>query len=284
MWFISGASKGLGRAFAEHALENGYRVVATARKPSKMEDMNNKFSKKQVLVHAMDVTDESSISTAVTAAMEHFGRIDALISNAGYNLIGPVEETTDKNIRTLFNINFFGSVALIRKVLPIMRAQKCGNIVQISSVHGTTTTAGYGAYSATKCGLDGLFEALKEEVAPFGIRVMTVKPGAFKTDVLAPGGNLTFTESIGVYDEHFVKLRHTELHGQQQGDPRRAAAAINQALRSERPPLRLFLGSDCVEAALSALTGQLNELQEWRALARSTDFPSQSGQEEQGKG
>jgi NAD(P)-dependent dehydrogenase (short-subunit alcohol dehydrogenase family) len=173
----------------------------------------------------------------------------------------------------MFETNFFGAVALIRAVLPLMRQQKSGAIIQNSSVHGSTTTAGYGAYSASKCALDGLFEALYEEVKPFGIHAMLVKPGAFRTDVLSPGGNVTYTDSIGVYDEEQTKHRHASLHGQQPGDPRRAAAATDKALHSKDPPLWLLLGNDCVDAVTGALHKQLQEIKRWETLSRSTDFP-----------
>jgi NAD(P)-dependent dehydrogenase (short-subunit alcohol dehydrogenase family) len=271
VWFITGCSKGIGKAYALYGLENGKRVVATARKSSKMSDMAEKYGDK-VLTYDLDVTDQESIKAAVKAAVDRFGRIDVLISNAGYNLIGPVEELTDEFLRPLFETNFFGALALVRAVLPIMREQKSGFIVQVSSVHGTTTTPGYGGYSATKCALEGAFEALADEIAPFGIRTMLVKPGAFKTDVLNPKGNCTFTKSIGVYDDYELKEKKTELNGNQSGDPDRLAAATDEALHASDPPRLLLLGKDCYDSVTEAMEKRSQEIKQWEHLSKSTDF------------
>lgn len=282
VWFITGASKGLGRSYAEYALKHGHQVVATARTKSKLNELADKYGD-LVLPYELDVTKSESIKAAVVAAVEKFGTVDVVVSNAGYNLIGPIEEATDEFLRPLFETNFFGAIALIREVLPIMRKQKSGFIIQVGSVHGTTTQPGYGSYSATKRALEGIFEALHEEVKPFGIRTMVVKPGAFKTEVLDPKGGCTFTKSIGVYDEYELKVEKTELHGNQSGDPDRAAAATAEAMRAADPPEHLLLGPDCVDSVRDSLNGQLEELQRWEQLSRSTDYPDRQQDQEDEK-
>jgi NAD(P)-dependent dehydrogenase (short-subunit alcohol dehydrogenase family) len=274
VWFITGSSKGLGYEFAEYALKNGHKVVATARDTSVLIPLLEKY-KDKVLTATLDVNKYVDIRNSVSSAINGFGHIDVLINNAGYDVIGPVEEATEDLVRPMFDTHFFGPVALIKEVLPHMRRQQSGTIVNISSVLGSRTSAGYGEYSATKCALEGMSEALSDELQPFGIRVMIVKPGSFRTDILSPEGNLKLTPASGVYDEGHSKERHIAIHGVQQSDPKRVAEALDKALRAECPPLRLLLGSDCYTAVTSALQEQLREYEAWREVSLSTDFPSE---------
>jgi NAD(P)-dependent dehydrogenase (short-subunit alcohol dehydrogenase family) len=198
VWFITGTSTGLGRAFAEHAIKKNYRVVATALDIEEVKDFAE-ICPARVMIAKLDVTNADDMTASVKAAVERFGRIDVLINNAGYALIGPVEETTEELLRDQMNVNFFGSMAVSRAVLPYMRAQKSGSIVQISSMCGSVAIPGFGAYSASKFALEGMCEALQAEIAPFGIRVLIVKPGAFRTAISSGSGPVTI--STGVYDD-----------------------------------------------------------------------------------
>lgn len=271
VWFITGASSGLGRAFAEYAIMKNYQVVATARNVTKVQDLVQ-LSPSNVLVLKLDVTNTENICASLKAAVDRFGGIDVLINNAGYTLVGPLEETTDEFLKELFNTNFFGDIAVTREVLPILRAQKSGAIVQISSSSGSYAHAGFGAYSASKFALEGFSEALHAEMVPFGIKVLIVKPGAFRTDITS--GKNPLTPSIGVYDDHPAgQLKgFTSMHGKQLGDPARAAEAIDRALQSEHPPLRLLLGSDAAARVVARMEQQLAEYREWDWLAHSTDY------------
>jgi NAD(P)-dependent dehydrogenase (short-subunit alcohol dehydrogenase family) len=183
VWLITGASSGFGRAIAEAALESGERVVVTARRPEQLAGLNGE----RVLVQPLDVTDPDQREATVAAAVDRFGRIDVLVNNAGRTQVGAVEETTDEELRDLFELHFFAPAALTRAVLPIMREQRDGAIVQMSSVGGQVTAPGFSAYCATKFALEGLTETLRDEVAPWGIRTLIVEPGAFRTGLFRPG-------------------------------------------------------------------------------------------------
>jgi NAD(P)-dependent dehydrogenase (short-subunit alcohol dehydrogenase family) len=272
VWFITGTSTGLGRAFAEYAIQQNYQVVVSARNVATVQDLVQK-DPKNVLAVKLDVNSIDDIKAALQAAVDRFGGIDVLINNAGYALIGALEETSEQLLRDQFNTNFFGAIAVTREVLPILRAQKSGAIVQISSLVGSLSFAGFGAYSATKFALEGFSEALAGEVAPFGIKVLIAKPGMFRTEIT--NGKNPMTPSIGVYDDHPAgQLKHfNAVHGTQAGDPHRAAIAIDQALQAENTPLRLLLGTDSADKTVARLESQLAEYKAWDTVARSTDFP-----------
>lgn len=280
VWFIIGASKGLGRAFMEYALQKSYNVSAALRTPDMIADVVKHASNKQLLVVKLDVNNRSEIQEAIKATLEKFGRIDVLINNAGYNLIGPIEEATEDQLREQFETNFFGPVAIIKALLPVMREQGFGDIVQVSSVCGSIGDPGAGLYTATKFALDGLCESLSHEVAPFGIRVILVKPGAFRTDVNNPEGNLTFTHDSGIYKQDNpagqIKEGVVPMHGKQPGDPYRAALALDRALSESSPPLHLLMGTDCFEAVQSKLYDLQVMYKTWEELSRSTDFPAET--------
>jgi len=272
VWFITGTSTGLGRAFAEYAIQQDYQVVVTARNVDTVQDLVAK-NPQNVLAVKLDVNNIADIKASLKAAVDRFGGIDVLINNAGYALIGALEETTDELLRDQFNTNFFGAIAVTREALPYLRAQKSGAIVQISSVVGSLSMAGFGGYGASKFALEGFSEALHAEVAPFGIKVLIAKPGMFRTDITS--GKNPMTASIGVYDDYPAgQLKGFNAHhGKQPGDPARAAEAIDLALKADKTPLRLLLGSDCATKTEARVTAQLEEYKAWDAVARSTDFP-----------
>ena len=268
-WFITGASSGFGRAFALQALSAGHNVVVTARDPARLAALSAQ-APGRVLALALDVDQAGQVEAAAQAALSRFGRIDVLINNAGYGLVGAVEETPDRELRAVMDTNFFGAAAMIRAVLPAMRAQRSGAIVNISSMGGQLSFAGFGAYSASKFALEGLSEALAQEVAPFGIKVLIVEPGAFRTDFA--GGALRHMPELEAYRDTSGNTRAFAhgMHGTQEGDPAKAAAAVARALADARTPLRLQLGGDAVDAVRTHAEQLLSDLREWEPLARDT--------------
>jgi NAD(P)-dependent dehydrogenase (short-subunit alcohol dehydrogenase family) len=270
-WFITGASSGLGRAFAEHAVAQGHAVVATARRTEPLLDLAAR-APERVLVLSLDVTNPAEIERAVAAALARFGQIDVLINNAGYGVVGALEETPDAELRALMDTNFFGAMAMMRAVLPSLRAQKSGAIVNISSMGGQLSFAGFSAYSASKFAIEGASEALAQEVAPYGIKVLIVEPGQFRTNLA--GAGMRHMPALDAYDSTVGPTRAFahDMLGTQAGDPARAAAAIEAALAAERTPLRLALGADSVEAIRGHAEALLGELAEWEAVGRDTAF------------
>jgi NAD(P)-dependent dehydrogenase (short-subunit alcohol dehydrogenase family) len=271
VWFITGASSGFGDAFARFALAQGHSVVATARDVSKLGALTA-MAPDRVLACAVDVTRPGDISAAVQAAITRFGRIDVLFNNAGYGIVGAVEETPEAELRAQMETNFFGAVSAIQAVLPAMRAQKSGAIVNMSSLGGQMSFAGFGAYSASKFALEGLSEALAGEVAAFGIKVLIVEPGAFRTSFAASA--MKHMPIMEAYRDIVGGTRAfaQSMHGTQAGDPMKAAAAIALALAAEKTPLRLQLGADAVDAVRGHAQAMLQDLDAWEATALATAF------------
>ncbi len=283
VWLITGATSGFGRAFVEYGLQKGYKVAVVVRSPEKVKDIVNNNSPEQLLVLQFDINDRSAIEGGIKQTVDKFGRIDVLINNAGYNMFGPIEETSEEQIRQTFDTNFFSQVAFIKRVIPIMRSQGSGDIVQVTSVRGSIGDPGAGVYSATKFALDGFCESLSKEVNQFGIRVVIVKPGAFRTEINNPKGNLTIASSTSKhYAGHpagTMKEQAEQMYGKEPGDPYRAAVALDKALSVPSPPLHLLLGSDCLDGVLNKLNELSVEYRKWEEVSRSTDFPSQETKE-----
>lgn len=275
-WFITGASTGFGLAFARTAAEKGYNVVATARSPERLAAFAAAGGER-VLVARLDVTVPDEAERAVAAALARFGRIDVVVNNAGYGIVGAVEETPDAELRAQMETNFFGAAAVIRAVLPVLRQQRSGAIVNMSSLGGQLSYGGFGAYSASKFALEGLSEALAQEVAPFGIKVLIVEPGAFRTDFA--GGALRHMPVVAAYAPGLAGIRDFArgMDGTQAGDPMKAAAAIETALAAETMPLRLQLGIDCVAAVREHGERLLADLNQWEAVGRATGFEPAAG-------
>ncbi|MGO4606374.1 oxidoreductase [Variovorax sp. 2RAF20] len=270
-WFITGAASGFGHAFAEHALARGHNVVATARDAGRLADLVA-LAPERVLATPLDVDVAGAAEAAVEAAVARFGRIDVLVNNAGYGVVGALEETSDADLRALMNTNFFGAMAVTRAALPVLRAQKSGAIVNISSLGGQLSFAGFSAYSASKFALEGASEALAQEVAPFGIKVLIVEPGQFRTQLA--GSGMRHMPVIEAYQPVVGATREFahSMHNTQAGDPRKAAAAIAKALEAQHTPLRLQLGGDSVDAVRAHAQAMLKEMEAWEAVSRSTDF------------
>ena len=268
-WFITGASSGFGRAFAAHALNRGHNVVATARNVEKLEDLAAQ-APDRVLVVKLDVDSPDDAKAAIGAAVDRFGRIDVIINNAGYGIVGAVEETSDAELRAIMETNFFGAMAVARAALPALRAQRSGAIVNISSLGGQLSVAGFGAYSASKFALEGASEALAQELAPFGVKVLIVEPGAFRTDFASAA--LRHMPAIEAYKETVGPTRSFAqgMHGTQQGDPRKAAQAIEQALDAPTTPLRLQLGEDSLSSVRAHCEKLLQDMARWEPVSRAT--------------
>lgn len=272
VWLITGASSGFGHAIAEAALAVGDTVVGAARRPGALADLEAS-GRGRVSSVQLDVTDTDRIGAVVTEVVDAHGRIDVLVNNAGRGAVGAAEETSDGELRDLMDLHFFGPAALTREVLPRMREQGAGAIVQMSSMGGRFSFPGVGAYSATKFALEGWSEALAKEVEPFGIRVLIVEPGAFRTS-FNTGGALLLSKRIPAYGEQIDAVRNTlaDDDGKQPGDPAKAAAAILIALQSDQAPLRLVLGDDAVDAVSGSLDGAKAELAAWERVGRATAF------------
>jgi NAD(P)-dependent dehydrogenase (short-subunit alcohol dehydrogenase family) len=268
VWLVTGANSGFGRAIVEAAVAVGDVVVATARRPSSLDDLVGRHPGQVDAVH-LDVTDTSAIEASVRDVLHRHGRIDVLVNNAGRTHVGALEETTDAELRSLFEVHLFGPAVLTRAVLPDMRSRGSGAIVQMSSMGGQLSFAGFSAYSATKFALEGLSEALADEVRSFGIKVLLVEPGAFRTGLFTNGSE---SAEIEAYASTVGETRRmvAESDGSQPGDPAKAAAAILTALDSDQTPLRLPLGADAVDAILAHLDRVGSELSAWEKIARDT--------------
>jgi len=276
VWFITGCSTGFGKELARAVLERGWRCIATARNAASLADLAAAGSDddKRLLRVALDVTDSAQIDAAVSAAKERFGAIDVLVNNAGYGYQSSVEEGEEKEIRAQFDANVFGLFALTRAVLPVMRAQRKGHVLNITSVAGLAGFPASGYYAASKHAVEGWSDALAVEAAPLGIRVTCIEPGPFRTDWA--GRSLKQTPNrIGDYAETAGKRMQTtsQNSGQQAGDPARAAQAMIRVTESEKPPRHLVLGAWGVDAVTNRLKATLADIDAWRETSVGADFP-----------
>jgi NAD(P)-dependent dehydrogenase (short-subunit alcohol dehydrogenase family) len=272
VWFITGCSTGFGRALATLALERGYRVVVTSRNT---DDIKELAKKGDALIVKLDVTDPKDVKHAVKEALHKFGHIDVLVNNAGIGYFGAIEESEHHAVRTMFDINLFGAASVTDAILPGMRANRYGFIVNISSIGGLCSAPSLGYYSATKFALEGMSEALRQEVEPLGIKVMMVEPSGFRTDWAGRSANDS-KHTIDDYAATAGANRHAirNISGQQRGDPVRAAQAIIDALESATPPQHLLLGNDAIDAALAKLSRLKKEFTQWEKVSRGADFPA----------
>jgi len=270
-WFITGCSTGLGRAIAQAVLERGNNAIVTARDVAKVQDLADAYPDNALAV-ALDVTDDAQVTAAVTAAGERFGGVDVLVNNAGYGYRAAVEEGEDDAVRQLFETHVFGAVRTVKAVLPGMRARRSGTIVNVSSIGARISPEGSGYYSAVKAAMEALTLSLRKEVAPLGITAMVVEPGGFRTDFA--GRSLTqAAHPIADYADTAGKRRkeHDTGHGNQPGDPAKAAAALIEAVESDNPPYMLLLGNDASDAFRAALDALSKDVDTWEHLSRSTD-------------
>lgn len=272
VWFITGSSTGLGRDLAEVLLEEGYRVVATARDKNKIADLRDKFPE-TARTFELDVTDQDQVRSAVEYAVSEFGRIDVLVNNAGYGLLGAIEEPTDQQIRSQFETNLFGAVDVMRTVLPVMRRQNGGHIFNLSSVAGFIASPSAGYYAATKFALEALSESLSQEVAPYNIKVTIVEPGPFRTDFAGRSLRGPETTLPEVYPTTVKFLDYfAEVDRKQVGDPRKAAKVMIDVVESDAPPLRLPLGENCITRIEAELEKVKADITPWRQAGWDTAF------------
>lgn len=271
-WFITGAARGFGLEIARQALDRGDHVVATARRPEAVQEALPGHAGR-LLALALDVTDEEQARAAVSSAVNAFGSLDVLVNNAGRGLLAAVEESTDAEVRSIYDTNVFGLLNVTRAVLPVMRTQRSGRILNVSSLGGFSSSAGFGIYCSTKFAVEGITEALHEELADLGIAVTVVEPGYFRTDFLddrslRTGGTVIddYASTAGAVREVVPGLNHA-----QPGDPIKGAAAFLTLADAENPPLRAQLGTDCMEELEAKIAQLRTESAAWRDLAVSTD-------------
>jgi NAD(P)-dependent dehydrogenase (short-subunit alcohol dehydrogenase family) len=272
VWFITGASRGIGALIAEAALADGNAVVAAGRNAQAIVERLGEHA--ALLPVALDVTDEVQAKAAAQAAIEKFGRIDVLVNNAGFGLLGAIEESSDKDVRRMYDTNVFGLLNVTRAILPTLRAQRSGHVINISSVGGYRAAAGFGAYSSTKFAVEGITEALHAELKPLGIHATVVEPGYFRTDFLDATSLVVAPDVIADYDETSgaVRRKAVQMNHNQPGDPKKLAAAMVTLVDASNPPLRLPLGTDTLAAIAAKNAYVEQETQTWQALSASTDF------------
>ncbi|KAF1012040.1 MAG: 3-alpha-(or 20-beta)-hydroxysteroid dehydrogenase [Pseudomonas fluorescens] len=272
VWLVTGASRGIGAKIVAAALAQGYAVVATARNA---QSITERFgTRPELLAARLDVTDEAQAREVARAAIEQFGRIDVLVNNAGFGLLGAVEEASAEEIRRVYETNVFGLLNVTRGVLPFMREARRGHVINISSVGGFQSGPGYGVYCSTKFAVEGLSEALHAELAPLGIKVTVVEPGYFRTDFLDSHSLVESPATIDDYAATSGEVRKlAKMYNQQQpGDPQKLAVAMIKLVQSANPPLRLALGTDTLRVIDAKLAAVQAETDAWRELSASTDF------------
>ncbi len=272
VWLITGSSSGFGRALAEAVLAHGDRLIATARKPEQLKALVDHYPETARAI-ALDVTNSQQVLSALEQAQATFGRIDVLVNNAGCGLIGALEEVSDEQLRRNFETNLFGAMHVMRAVLPIMRQQGSGHIINMSAIAGFTNELGFSVYGGAKFALEGVSEALRGEVEPFGIKVTIVEPGPFRTDFIGRSLERVPTP-LSAYEPTVGKFLNflNQIEGQQPGDPVKAAKAIIQMVEAEDPPLRLVLGKYAYRKFRQKIEQLTAELNRWESVGIATDF------------
>ena len=274
VWFITGAARGIGLRITEAALAAGDAVVATSRDAASLRE---RFAGNDALLPiSLDVTDEKQAAAAVAAALDRFGRIDVLVNNAGFGLLGAVEEASADEVRRLYETNVFGLLNVTRAALPAMRERRRGHVINISSVGGYRSGPGFGVYCSTKFAVEGISEALHGELAPLGVHVTVIEPGYFRTEFLDQSSLTVSPRILADYAATSGKVRDVavQINQKQPGDPKRLAQAMLALVASPTPPLRLPLGTDTLAAIADKNAAVTAETAAWRELSASTDFPA----------
>jgi NAD(P)-dependent dehydrogenase (short-subunit alcohol dehydrogenase family) len=274
IWFVTGASKGLGLTLVKKLLSEGYKVAATSRNISDLENAVG-ITNDAFLPLAVNIKSEESVQQAIAKTISTFGKIDVVVNNAGYGLLGGLEELTDAEAHENFEVNVFGSLNVIRKALPYLREQQSGHIINISSIGGFIGEfPGFGIYCATKFAVNGFSESLAAEVKPFGIKVTIVEPGYFRTNFLSEGSLIVPKNPIDAYQNvrDSQNLHQNQMDQQQAGDPEKAAAAMIKIANQPDAPLNLFLGEDAYQLAHQKIASVQNDLETWKELTTSTGF------------
>lgn len=271
VWFITGASKGMGLEITKAVLEGGGKVIATSRNIDLLLEKIIDY-KDNLLPVELDITNEKDIQNAISNAIEKFGRIDVVVNNAGYNLLGNIEELSDREFRKTMDINVFAMALIIRNILPTMRLQKSGHIINTASMMGYMSYPGNGSYSASKYAVIGLSEALAQEVASFGLKVTILAPGTFRTNFMSEETLNVAQNKIDAYNLDKQIEQFTGFDGQQLGDPKKLAEVLLKITGMSNPPLHLPLGSDSYNAILEVRRKEREEIEQWKDLSLSTDF------------
>lgn len=271
VWFITGASKGIGLALTKLALLQGNKVVATSRNVDALKNAINEQGS-DFLPLEMDITSDLGVKNGVQKIIDRFGRIDVVVNNAGYSLVGSMEEMTDEEFRKTLDVNLFGTVNVLRNVMPSLRQQKAGHVINISSNAGYVGFANATSYNAAKFAVVGLSEALAEEVAPFGIKVTVIAPGQFRTNFMDKG-SMTYAENrISAYGLDEAEKMWTNYSGQQIGNPQKLVKILTEIVELENPPLRLLLGTDTFQLIKEHREKEAKEFEDWKFVTLSTDF------------
>jgi NAD(P)-dependent dehydrogenase (short-subunit alcohol dehydrogenase family) len=271
VWFITGASRGFGRVWADAALKRGDKVAATARKLASIAYLKEKYGA-NVLTLEMDVTRPDQVKTAVAQAHAHFGRLDIILNNAGYSLVGMIEEASADDVRALYETNIFGTLAVVQAALPLLRQQGGGHILGVSSGLGHITMPVIGYYCSSKWAFEAIHESLAAEVKPFGIKVTIIEPGAYNTDFGSPE-SLKFAPGLEIYAD-FKEQFFGRLRGLERGDPHATPEAIFNIVDAENPPLRLFLGSHNLPSVRAAYAERLATWEAWEPVSIAAQGPS----------
>jgi NAD(P)-dependent dehydrogenase (short-subunit alcohol dehydrogenase family) len=271
VWFITGSTRGLGRALTEAVLDAGHQVLATARRPEQLADLVKMYGE-QIRTAKLDVRSPEDAESAVGAAINAFGHIDVVVNSAGYGFAGAFEEMSAEEFKGQIDTNFWGVVHVTRAVLPILRQQGAGHLIQITSTGGRMTVPGLSGYHAAKFAVEGFSEALAQEIKPLGLKLTIVEPGGFRTDWA--GASMSYASPIKAYAPSVGVIRgHMErMDGQQPGDPRKGVAAILKIAELAQPPLRLPMGNDAMAVLRHSYKTSVEELERWSGVTQSTDF------------
>jgi NAD(P)-dependent dehydrogenase (short-subunit alcohol dehydrogenase family) len=271
VWFVTGASKGLGLSLIKQLLNAGYQVAATSRKAKDIEDVII-IHKENLLALTVDITNEGSVNNAIAKTIAHFGQLDVIVNNAGYSIYGSVEALSNEEFRKTIDVNLFGTVNVIRAAMPHFRKQRSGYIFNISSVAGYKGFGNSPSYAAGKFAVIGLSESLAEEVKQFGVKVTVVAPGFFRTSFLDKGEELVSKNSIEEYHVEGLVDRLRAMNGKQPGDPEKLVAALVRLTNEENPPVHLLMGPDAYQIVMQKRAAEQEEFETWKELSLSTDL------------
>jgi len=273
VWYITGASRGLGLTLVKKLLDQGYRVAATSRDAHSLSQAVGLIDKDRFLPLAVDLNNPDCVDESIQQTIAAFGRIDVVVNNAGYGMTGTVEEITEQEIRSIFNVNVFATIDVVKSVLPVMRSQRSGHIINIGSVAGFVGAPGWTIYSATKAAIAAFSEVLALDVKEFGIKVTVVEPAGFRTGFLTQD-SLAYTESKidGYQAVKDTQERYLAANGKQPGDPDKASAILIELAEEDKPPLHLYLGQDAYNRASAKLKEMTVELEQWKETTVSADF------------
>jgi short-subunit dehydrogenase len=273
VWYVTGASQGLGLILVKKLLENGYRVAATSRDAHTLGRAVGLIDKNRFLPLAVDLNNLDCIDESIRQTLTTFGRIDVVVNNAGYGMAGTIEEIEEQDIRNIFNINVLATIDVVKSVLPVMRSQRSGYIINIGSVAGFSGAPGWSVYSATKAAVAAFSEVIAQDVKEFGIKITVVEPSGFRTGFLTKNSLALTTPKIEGYEAvKNAQDRYLSSDGKQAGNPDRAAEIFMELAESSEPPMHLFLGKDAYNRASKKLTGMSGELEQWKSVTVSADF------------